>query len=111
MSPHTPLIPALPPSTTPDLAPVRWGTGIGAVAGGLAGGFTNATLHPIDTVKTKLQTKGSSTLYKGPIDVVKKVSKASPVSLCTFTALLPNIFMYILFTYTPTFGYWLPSSH
>eukprot|EP00271_Cylindrocystis_brebissonii_P023463 TRINITY_DN9744_c0_g1_i1.p1 TRINITY_DN9744_c0_g1~~TRINITY_DN9744_c0_g1_i1.p1 ORF type:complete len:557 (+),score=98.75 TRINITY_DN9744_c0_g1_i1:222-1892(+) len=47
--------------------------GIGALAGGLAGGFTNATLHPIDTVKTKLQTRGSSNMYKGPIDVVQKV--------------------------------------
>ncbi|CAI7895392.1 unnamed protein product, partial [Closterium sp. NIES-53] len=46
--------------------------GIGAVAGGLAGGFTNATLHPLDTVKTKLQTKGSSLVYSGPLDVIRK---------------------------------------
>ncbi|KAG0601769.1 hypothetical protein M758_11G138200 [Ceratodon purpureus] len=47
--------------------------GISALAGGIAGGFTNATLHPIDTVKTKLQTKGASQLYSGPLDVVTKV--------------------------------------
>lgn len=47
--------------------------GISAVAGGIAGGFTNATLHPIDTVKTKLQTRGASKLYSGPLDVVAKV--------------------------------------
>eukprot|EP00850_Spirogloea_muscicola_P017256 SM000146S00976 [mRNA] locus=s146:293691:296418:+ [translate_table: standard] len=47
--------------------------GIGAIAGGIAGGFTNAALHPIDTVKTKLQMRGSSTLYAGPVDVVRKV--------------------------------------
>ena len=65
----------------PTSHPVPWAAGIGALAGGLAGGFTNATLHPIDTVKTKLQTKGSSTLYKGPIDVVKKVKR--PPNLLT----------------------------
>ncbi|XP_024361501.1 protein MITOFERRINLIKE 1, chloroplastic [Physcomitrium patens] len=47
--------------------------GISALAGGIAGGFTNATLHPIDTVKTKLQTRGASKLYSGPLDVVSKV--------------------------------------
>ena len=47
--------------------------GIGAVAGGLAGGFTNATLHPLDTVKTKLQTKGSLRMYSGPLDVIRQV--------------------------------------
>lgn len=51
--------------------------GISALAGGIAGGFTNATLHPIDTVKTKLQTRGASKLYSGPLDVVSKVSKES----------------------------------
>ncbi|GAQ90610.1 mitochondrial substrate carrier family protein [Klebsormidium nitens] len=47
--------------------------GLGALAGGLAGGFTNATLHPLDTVKTKLQTKGGTALYTGAWDVVRKV--------------------------------------
>ncbi|KAL2652140.1 hypothetical protein R1flu_020268 [Riccia fluitans] len=47
--------------------------GIGAVAGGIAGGFTNVTLHPIDTVKTKLQTRGASQMYNGPLDVISKI--------------------------------------
>lgn len=47
--------------------------GIGALAGGIAGGFTNVVLHPVDTVKTKLQTRGSASLYSGPFDVVYKV--------------------------------------
>jgi solute carrier family 25 S-adenosylmethionine transporter 26 len=34
--------------------------GISALVSGIARGFTNATLHPIDTVKTKLQTRGAS---------------------------------------------------
>ncbi|GJP47247.1 hypothetical protein CLOM_g6458 [Closterium sp. NIES-68] len=53
--------------------------GIGALAGGLAGGLTNATLHPLDTVKTKLQTKGSSLVYSGPLDVIRKVSAAQGI--------------------------------
>lgn len=53
--------------------------GIGAIAGGLAGGFTNATLHPIDTVKTKLQTRGSARMYSGPLDVVRKVFRAQGI--------------------------------
>ncbi|KAL3699760.1 hypothetical protein R1sor_017782 [Riccia sorocarpa] len=47
--------------------------GIGAVAGGIAGGFTNVMLHPIDTVKTKLQTRGASQMYEGPLDAVSKI--------------------------------------
>ncbi|KAI5054637.1 hypothetical protein GOP47_0029782 [Adiantum capillus-veneris] len=47
--------------------------GISALAGGLAGGFTNVVLHPIDTVKTKLQTRGSASIYSGPFDVISKV--------------------------------------
>ena len=46
---------------------------IGSLAGGIAGGFTNVVLHPIDTVKTKLQTRGASSLYSGPFDVISKV--------------------------------------
>lgn len=53
--------------------PLLQRAGISALAGGIAGGFTNATLHPIDTVKTKLQTRGASKLYSGPLDVVTKV--------------------------------------
>jgi hypothetical protein len=48
---------------------------IGAVAGGIAGGFTNVVLHPIDTIKTKLQTRGAASLYSGPFDVISKVRK------------------------------------
>ncbi len=48
-------------------------TKISALAGGVAGGFVSATLHPIDTVKTKLQTRGASEVYSGPLDVVTNV--------------------------------------
>lgn len=47
--------------------------GIGALAGGIAGGFTNVALHPLDTIKTKLQTRGSASIYSGPFDVISKV--------------------------------------
>eukprot|EP00250_Pteridium_aquilinum_P009771 c18923_g1_i1 orf=164-1348(+) len=46
---------------------------ISALAGGIAGGLTNFVLHPIDTVKTKLQTRGSASIYSGPFDVISKV--------------------------------------
>eukprot|EP00250_Pteridium_aquilinum_P013961 c21685_g1_i1 orf=310-1851(+) len=45
---------------------------IGAGAGGIAGVITYAFLHPLDTVKTKLQTRGASHLYTGPLDVIVK---------------------------------------
>ncbi|XP_073146258.1 protein MITOFERRINLIKE 1, chloroplastic [Henckelia pumila] len=45
---------------------------IGAAAGGLAGAFTYVCLHPLDTIKTKLQTKGASEIYKGAFDVIAK---------------------------------------
>lgn len=45
---------------------------IGAVAGGIAGAFTYVCLHPLDTIKTKLQTKGASEIYKGAFDVIVK---------------------------------------
>ncbi|XP_051139755.1 protein MITOFERRINLIKE 1, chloroplastic [Andrographis paniculata] len=45
---------------------------IGAAAGGIAGAFTYVCLHPLDTIKTKLQTKGASEIYKGAFDVVVK---------------------------------------
>jgi hypothetical protein len=53
-------------------------TRISALAGGVAGGFVSATLHPIDTVKTKLQTRGASEVYSGPLDVVTKVIYLPP---------------------------------
>ncbi|KAL9234189.1 hypothetical protein vseg_009085 [Gypsophila vaccaria] len=43
---------------------------IGAFAGGAAGAFTYFCLHPLDTVKTKLQTKGASLIYNNTLDVV-----------------------------------------
>lgn len=45
---------------------------IGAGAGGIAGAITYACLHPLDTIKTKLQTRGASQLYSGPLDVIVK---------------------------------------
>ncbi|XP_006854607.2 protein MITOFERRINLIKE 1, chloroplastic [Amborella trichopoda] len=48
---------------------------IGAMAGGFAGAFTYVCLLPLDTVKTKLQTRGASELYTGAIDVISKVLK------------------------------------
>ncbi|KAI3464665.1 hypothetical protein Pfo_021328 [Paulownia fortunei] len=45
---------------------------IGAAAGGIAGAFTYVCLHPLDTIKTKLQTKGASEIYKGAFDVIVK---------------------------------------
>ncbi|KAH7404214.1 hypothetical protein KP509_15G016300 [Ceratopteris richardii] len=69
----------------PKLVLESWGTkgraemslmqrvGFSALAGGIAGGFTNVVLHPIDTVKTKLQTRGSASMYSGPVDVIIKV--------------------------------------
>ncbi|KZV16529.1 protein MITOFERRINLIKE 1, chloroplastic [Dorcoceras hygrometricum] len=45
---------------------------IGAAAGGIAGAFTYVCLHPLDTIKTKLQTKGASEIYKGAFDVIAK---------------------------------------
>lgn len=52
---------------------------IGALAGGIAGGVTNVALHPIDTVKTKLQTRGAFKVYTGPLDVVVKLLKSEGI--------------------------------
>eukprot|EP01018_Ginkgo_biloba_P033693 Gb_41599 [translate_table: standard] len=52
---------------------------IGAGAGGIAGAFTYVCLHPLDTVKTKLQTRGASKLYSGAVDVVAKVLKSQGI--------------------------------
>ncbi|XP_060198525.1 protein MITOFERRINLIKE 1, chloroplastic [Lycium barbarum] len=43
---------------------------IGAGGGGIAGAFTYVCLHPLDTIKTKLQTKGASQIYTGTIDAI-----------------------------------------
>ncbi|XP_077218401.1 mitochondrial substrate carrier family protein [Tasmannia lanceolata] len=45
---------------------------IGAMAGGIAGAFTYVCLHPLDTIKTKLQTKGASEIYSGTFDAITK---------------------------------------
>ncbi|XP_010680220.2 protein MITOFERRINLIKE 1, chloroplastic [Beta vulgaris subsp. vulgaris] len=45
---------------------------IGACAGGSAGAFTYVFLYPLETVKTKLQTKGASQVYKNTLDAIVK---------------------------------------
>jgi hypothetical protein len=45
---------------------------IGAAGGGIAGAFTYACLHPLDTIKTKMQAKGASQIYKNTLDAVSK---------------------------------------
>ncbi|PSS19483.1 Protein MITOFERRINLIKE 1 like [Actinidia chinensis var. chinensis] len=45
---------------------------IGAAGGGIAGAFTYVCLHPLDTIKTKLQTKGASEIYNGTFDAIVK---------------------------------------
>lgn len=45
---------------------------IGAGAGGIAGAFTYVCLHPLDTIKTKLQTKGASKIYANTFDAIVK---------------------------------------
>ncbi|XP_065847470.1 protein MITOFERRINLIKE 1, chloroplastic [Euphorbia lathyris] len=45
---------------------------IGAGGGGIAGAFTYVCLHPLDTIKTKLQTKGASQIYSSTFDAVVK---------------------------------------
>ncbi|KAG6551858.1 hypothetical protein Mapa_006472 [Marchantia paleacea] len=52
---------------------------IGAIAGGLAGAFTYSCLHPLDTVRTKLQARGAAELYKGPMDVVVSILKTKGI--------------------------------
>ncbi|KAG6388577.1 hypothetical protein SASPL_150007 [Salvia splendens] len=52
---------------------------IGAAAGGIAGAFTYVCLHPLDTVKTRLQTKGASEIYKGAFDVIVKTFQSEGI--------------------------------
>ncbi|CAN8235742.1 unnamed protein product [Cochlearia groenlandica] len=52
---------------------------IGAGAGGIAGAFTYVCLHPLDTIKTKLQTKGASNLYRNSFDAIVKTFQAKGV--------------------------------
>lgn len=52
---------------------------IGAAAGGVAGAFTYACLHPLDTIKTRLQAKGAAEIYKGPLDVAVKILQSKGI--------------------------------
>ncbi|KAJ0507101.1 putative mitochondrial carrier domain superfamily [Helianthus annuus] len=52
---------------------------IGAGAGGLAGLFTYVCLHPLDTIKTKLQTKGASKIYDNTLDAVVKTFQSKGI--------------------------------
>ncbi|KAE9592540.1 hypothetical protein Lal_00028573 [Lupinus albus] len=45
---------------------------IGAAGGGIAGAFTYVCLLPLDAIKTKMQTKGASQIYKNALDAVVK---------------------------------------
>ncbi|KAJ4835194.1 Protein MITOFERRINLIKE 1, chloroplastic [Turnera subulata] len=45
---------------------------IGAGGGGIAGAFTYLCLLPLDTIKTKMQTKGASQIYSSTLDAVVK---------------------------------------
>ncbi|KFK34307.1 hypothetical protein AALP_AA5G128100 [Arabis alpina] len=40
--------------------------------GGIAGAFTYVCLHPLDKIKTKLETKGASRLYSSSFDAIVK---------------------------------------
>ncbi|CAI9301705.1 unnamed protein product [Lactuca saligna] len=52
---------------------------IGAGAGGIAGAFTYVCLHPLDTIKTKLQTKGASKIYDNTLDAVVKTFQSKGI--------------------------------
>ncbi|XP_038885395.1 protein MITOFERRINLIKE 1, chloroplastic [Benincasa hispida] len=45
---------------------------VGAAGGAMAGAFTYVCLLPLDTIKTRLQTKGASEIYKNTFDAVVK---------------------------------------
>ncbi|KAG0464570.1 hypothetical protein HPP92_018734 [Vanilla planifolia] len=46
---------------------------IGAAAGAIAGAFTYVCLLPIDTIKTKLQTRGAAQIYSGSLDAALQI--------------------------------------
>ncbi|KAI4387954.1 hypothetical protein MLD38_000336 [Melastoma candidum] len=52
---------------------------VGAAAGGIAGAFTYVCLHPLDTIKTKLQTKGASEVYRNAFDAIAKTFRSRGV--------------------------------
>ncbi|KAG6602168.1 Protein MITOFERRINLIKE 1, chloroplastic, partial [Cucurbita argyrosperma subsp. sororia] len=45
---------------------------VGAAGGAMAGAFTYVCLLPLDTIKTRLQAKGASEIYKGTFDAIVK---------------------------------------
>ncbi|KAF9621313.1 hypothetical protein IFM89_019399 [Coptis chinensis] len=51
----------------------------GSSTGGMAGAFTYVCLLPLDTIKTKLQTKGATQIYKGSVDVIVKTFQAKGI--------------------------------
>lgn len=53
---------------------------IGAGGGGLAGGFTYVCLLPLDAIKTKMQTKGASQIYKNAFDAVVKTFQSKGIA-------------------------------
>ncbi|KAI6689514.1 hypothetical protein NL676_026342 [Syzygium grande] len=57
---------------------------IGAAGGGIAGAFTYVCLHPLDTIKTKLQTKGASELGVSAVIVGSTASSAVYFGTCEF---------------------------
>ncbi|KAJ4951325.1 hypothetical protein NE237_028157 [Protea cynaroides] len=52
---------------------------IGSAAGGIAGAFTYVCLLPLDTIKTKLQTKGAAEIYKGTFDAIAKTFQTNGI--------------------------------
>ncbi|KAL5560377.1 hypothetical protein UlMin_036588 [Ulmus minor] len=52
---------------------------IGAGGGGIAGAFTYVCLLPLDTIKTKLQTKGASQIYRNAFDAVAKTFQSKGI--------------------------------
>ncbi|XVE60159.1 hypothetical protein DITRI_Ditri05aG0105400 [Diplodiscus trichospermus] len=52
---------------------------IGAGGGGIAGAFTYVCLHPLDTIKTKMQTKGASQIYTNTFDAIVKTFQSKGI--------------------------------
>ncbi|KAB2068622.1 hypothetical protein ES319_A08G044000v1 [Gossypium barbadense] len=52
---------------------------IGAAGGGIAGAFTYVCLLPLDTIKTKMQTKGASEIYANTFDAVVKTFQTNGI--------------------------------
>ncbi|KAL5152358.1 Protein MITOFERRINLIKE 1, chloroplastic [Glycine soja] len=52
---------------------------IDAVAGGLVGAFTYVCLLPLDTIKTKMQTKGVAQIYKNTLGTIVKTFQSEGI--------------------------------